>query len=374
MFAISSLVTQNEYALNRLNRKLWLVEKNSVQFSWLKVIIFILFGFLWGAQFSEAGSNVRATAVVGTSGSYGKFGNGGMGLSQRDISLFSADSLVGVPVGKSSTLGLWGSYFLKQQHTAISKVNGTNLAGQGFLIGSGYRTPLSNLFHLQVSIFFIGKYSFKYQTTNTRDSFLDMPLGAQVKLQRRVKENSLWTIDLMAGWNRWRNYHTGGFEFRNASKFWSVGFGVSRSFDWRKPNQETNEPVVSTDAQKLNSLISSSSSKPAKAISVYYPPREWMLKAADREAVKRFYEQFYKDSSIKVLLVGHTDSIGTKERNEYVANQRIEKLKEFLIQLGIPETNIQTRSQSNLEPAVSNDSPEGRAKNRRVDLSVVEEK
>lgn len=77
----------------------------------------------------------------------------------------------------------------------------------------------------------------------------------------------------------------------------------------------------------------------------------------------------YKD--ISILLTGHTCKIGYESINYKKGLQRANNAKDYLIQKGISEDRITTDSKGELEPIDTNNTPEGRSKNRRVEISIV---
>ena len=67
-------------------------------------------------------------------------------------------------------------------------------------------------------------------------------------------------------------------------------------------------------------------------------------------------------------IVGHTDNVGRKEKNQQLSLDRANSVKNFLVEKGINESRIQTRGAGDSEPVASNKTAEGRAKNRRIEF------
>lgn len=72
-----------------------------------------------------------------------------------------------------------------------------------------------------------------------------------------------------------------------------------------------------------------------------------------------------------VIVIGHTDSIGSDDYNMRLGLRRAEAVKAYLISKGIDSRKIQTSSKGEREPIADNKTPIGRAKNRRVVIEVV---
>lgn len=65
---------------------------------------------------------------------------------------------------------------------------------------------------------------------------------------------------------------------------------------------------------------------------------------------------------------GHTDSVGGDEYNLTLSQRRAQAVRDYLVQQGILETSIVARGFGKTRPVASNDTPEGRQQNRRVEL------
>jgi OOP family OmpA-OmpF porin len=83
--------------------------------------------------------------------------------------------------------------------------------------------------------------------------------------------------------------------------------------------------------------------------------------------------KFYLDNrpEAKIIVTGHTDNTGAKAFNIKLGSSRADFVKSFLVTSGIGEDRIQTSSKAFSEPAASNDTREGRARNRRTEINVL---
>jgi len=79
----------------------------------------------------------------------------------------------------------------------------------------------------------------------------------------------------------------------------------------------------------------------------------------------------YKEPNI--LIEGHTDSTGTKERNQKLSEERAGAVMGYLVEKGVAETRLTAVGLGPDKPIADNKTKEGKAKNRRVDL-VIQEK
>ena len=76
------------------------------------------------------------------------------------------------------------------------------------------------------------------------------------------------------------------------------------------------------------------------------------------------------NSIAEIEVIGHTDSIGTEEYNQGLSERRAATVKDYLISKDVPADVIQTEGRGELEPVATNETREGRAKNRRVEITT----
>ena len=68
---------------------------------------------------------------------------------------------------------------------------------------------------------------------------------------------------------------------------------------------------------------------------------------------------------------GHTDSIGTPERNMNLSIRRAEAVKNYLVGKGVIESRLETAGYGQTRPIATNKTEAGRQKNRRVEMTIV---
>ncbi|MDG3424571.1 OmpA family protein, partial [Vibrio parahaemolyticus] len=87
-------------------------------------------------------------------------------------------------------------------------------------------------------------------------------------------------------------------------------------------------------------------------------------------------EQLTQYSEDKVQIVGHTDSTGPEAYNQRLSEPRAQAIADYLKRMGIAESRLTVMGQGESHPIASNDTVEGRAQNRRVEVvfdTTVEE-
>lgn len=71
-----------------------------------------------------------------------------------------------------------------------------------------------------------------------------------------------------------------------------------------------------------------------------------------------------------VICEGHTDSKGTDAYNMGLSRRRANAVKQFLVRNGVPAARVRTDGLGETRPVASNDTDDGRAQNRRVELRL----
>ncbi len=76
-----------------------------------------------------------------------------------------------------------------------------------------------------------------------------------------------------------------------------------------------------------------------------------------------------------IVVAGHTDSIGNDRSNQQLSLKRAEAVRDWMRDTGdVPESCFAVQGYGASRPVASNETPEGRAQNRRVEISLVPQK
>jgi len=71
-----------------------------------------------------------------------------------------------------------------------------------------------------------------------------------------------------------------------------------------------------------------------------------------------------------IVVIGHTDSVGSLEFNDQLSRARADRMREMLIQMGLPADRIQAAGRGKREPLVPTDDNVSEPRNRRVEINV----
>jgi len=74
-------------------------------------------------------------------------------------------------------------------------------------------------------------------------------------------------------------------------------------------------------------------------------------------------------TKFRIQLVGHADS--SEKNAEEISLKRAESVRDYLIKKGIEASRFEVKAIGNIHPMATNDTAEGRAKNRRVEFNLM---
>jgi outer membrane protein OmpA-like peptidoglycan-associated protein len=106
---------------------------------------------------------------------------------------------------------------------------------------------------------------------------------------------------------------------------------------------------------------------------VLFDTGKYTLKPGAREKLAKISGIVMAHPGLNLQVEGHTDSVGSDEYNQTLSEHRASSVRDFLVQQGVPEASVTSRGFGKTQPVASNDTAEGRAKNRRVELVVTGE-
>jgi outer membrane protein OmpA-like peptidoglycan-associated protein len=92
------------------------------------------------------------------------------------------------------------------------------------------------------------------------------------------------------------------------------------------------------------------------------------LTEASRPVLDEVYVSLNANPEIVVEIRGHTDNVGSHSYNLKLSEERAKSVKTYLVDLGIERDRLITKGFGPDQPIASNATPEGRAKNRRIEF------
>lgn len=144
-------------------------------------------------------------------------------------------------------------------------------------------------------------------------------------------------------------------------------FPVSGNIDLR----EANEAIEKLDNIKIltfDEMIQEGLAVPVN--NLFFDFGESKLLATSEPELKRIAKILIQ-KNLKISIEGHTDNVGSDEFNYELSLKRCNAVKRFLISEGCRPDQLETTGYGRTKPVATNDTDEGRALNRRVELRFI---
>ena len=144
------------------------------------------------------------------------------------------------------------------------------------------------------------------------------------------------------------------------------------------PFEEVEEPIsenIQTPAnpEKPQNNIDGKGGigKSYKLRRVFFDHDKWDIKPESIEELNTLKSFLTKNSDLCVRLDAHTDNNGTNEYNKELSRKRAQSVVDYLIGNGIDPVRLSAQGFGEEHPVTTNDTPEGREENRRVEFTKI---
>jgi outer membrane protein OmpA-like peptidoglycan-associated protein len=103
---------------------------------------------------------------------------------------------------------------------------------------------------------------------------------------------------------------------------------------------------------------------------VLFDTARYSLRPGAREALAKVSGIVLAYPGLRLTIEGHTDSVGTQDFNQRLSEERAGSVRDYLVQQGLSVDNISAVGLGEAVPVADNGTPEGRQRNRRVEIIV----
>ena len=146
---------------------------------------------------------------------------------------------------------------------------------------------------------------------------------------------------------------------------------AAQSENLRQQAEKEKQDLRARLLQQLNSVLATRDSARgliANMSDVLFRSGSVDLLPAARERLAKVSGIVLAYPSLHVSIEGHTDSVGSDEYNQDLSERRAQSVRDYFVRGGIPGGTVDARGFGKAEPVASNETPEGRQQNRRVEL------
>ena len=128
-------------------------------------------------------------------------------------------------------------------------------------------------------------------------------------------------------------------------------------------------PVLSFGAEELKKALDSEGRVAVYGIN--FAVNSDSLQLGAEKVLSEFVKLMTLYPELKIEIQGHTDNTGAAQHNLDLSSKRAESVKNFIVLYGIESSRLVPKGYGMTKPIDSNDTDEGRAKNRRVELTKI---
>lgn len=153
-------------------------------------------------------------------------------------------------------------------------------------------------------------------------------------------------------------------DYREIERFIELSKGVEPVF-----TPETS----ASEEQKVDDFISGEEKNLILDSSVLFEFASDYLNESSYPMLDRIVDFLKANKSIELVISGHTDNVGPAQFNINLSKRRAKSVLDYLVKNGLSKSRFETKGFGFKEPIASNDTREGRSKNRRVEFSLKEE-
>ena len=246
---------------------------------------------------------------------------------------------------------------------------------------------LNDYLAVEADISYLGRY--RSETSNSSDELFS--IATYLSTQYRLSDDAALYFKLGPAWvNDQVSLSSGlGLKYR-VSPRWELDTGYRWIQDTPDSGDDLYEFTIgmtykfgvkhqSHIAAEINPVAKAESIQPPLASQVNIDTSELFSFDSSRLINIKSLVNFVDTLAIKtsdlehiasIEITAHTDSVGDKNYNLKLSKRRAEAVKAELITLGLPVTMLHTSWNGEASPVATNSTPQGRAQNRRVEMSL----
>lgn len=169
------------------------------------------------------------------------------------------------------------------------------------------------------------------------------------------------TNDIKQGFEDWKNLYT---EYNETSKKLEHTINEAR-FEWMSESNDKWSLQRDYEVQRIKVGAK------FELKNIFFDVGKGSLRKESKESLDELVSIMEK-SDITIELGGHTDNTGSDESNLALSQERVNSVQTYLVNKGINASRITAVGYGEAQPVATNDTEEGRQKNRRVEVKITQ--
>ena len=95
------------------------------------------------------------------------------------------------------------------------------------------------------------------------------------------------------------------------------------------------------------------------------------IRNVSAQSLEELYQLMLNNPNMRIRITGHTDNVGSERYNKKLSEGRAKAVYDEMVKRGIDASRMEWNGRGSKDPIESNDTPEGRAENRRVEFTIL---
>ena len=142
-------------------------------------------------------------------------------------------------------------------------------------------------------------------------------------------------------------------------EFYTENFNTTKHYDFEKITKDIKLKPLKVDAKTILKNI-------------YFDYARALLKSESYPTLNRVVMFLNNNPDVKIEISGHTDNVSSLATNQPLSENRAKAVMNYLAKNGIDKSRVTAKGYADKFPVADNNTDEGRAKNRRVELKIIE--
>lgn len=150
---------------------------------------------------------------------------------------------------------------------------------------------------------------------------------------------------------------------RNGKEIWAHMYPGSSDYELTIVERETMKQDITA-----GELLEKLEKEGHVALYINFDTGKDVIKPDSKPIIDQVVKMLKENAKLNVIIEGHTDNTGDKDGNQLLSEMRSSAVKEALVGGGIDQKRLESVGYGRTKPIADNDTDEGRAKNRRVEI------
>jgi len=197
-----------------------------------------------------------------------------------------------------------------------------------------------------------------------------VPMSYYYNLKPQIVNSDSNYIKDKEGWTK----ISGTFTANGGERFFAMGnFNPSSKLKGGKPEDKDLVAFIIDDMLvcEAKDMFIIEPDKPLVLNNIVFATGKAELLPASFAELDKLQSYLVSNPAVKLEIAGHTDNVGNAAANLSLSQNRAESVRKYLTDKGISPDRLTAKGYGDILPAAANDTPAGRAQNRRVEVKLL---